>query len=227
MYSGAIRWFTLGLILSIKLTGFGSLAAASSRKEAVVVVYVHDYAEVPKPTLIDAEKIASGIFEKAGVSAVFDNAPADQPPTQEASLGEYRQARELSEFHLYLYSRTRSEEFQVPRTALGLAPGAGPDRQTVYVFYDRVQHVFERQLRPTNDAIYANRAQILGHAMAHELGHVILNISVHAPQGIMRGEWSEKDLRDAGQGYLLFTPGQAEVLRAEARRRSGRTVQGD
>jgi len=227
MSSGSIRWLTLELMLSLKLMGLGSLAAASPRDEAVVVVHVHDYAEVPKATLLDAERTASRIFEKAGVLAVFDNVPGEQTRTREASAGEYQQPRELPQFHLNLYSRTKSEEFKVPRTALGLAPGAGPDRQTVYVFYDRVQHVFERQLRPTNDVIYANRAQILGHAMAHELGHVILNISVHAPQGIMRGEWNEKDLRDAGEGYLLFTPGQAEVLRAEARRRSGRTVQGD
>jgi hypothetical protein len=36
----------------------------------------------------------------------------------------------------------------------------------------------------------------------------------------MRGDWNLKDLQDAVYGYLLFTPQQAEVMRAEVDRRT-------
>jgi len=35
------------------------------------------------------------------------------------------------------------------------------------------------------------------------------------------GEWSHDALRDAGECRLLFTPGQAELIRAEVLARSG------
>jgi len=62
--------------------------------------------------------------------------------------------------------------------------------------------------------------QILGHAIAHEVGHLLLNRQVHSPHGIMRGEWGFADFRDMTEGMFLFTPQQTEFLRADARRRN-------
>ena len=67
-----------------------------------------------------------------------------------------------------------------------------------------------------------SKAQILGHAIAHELGHLLLNQQVHSPHGIMRGEWSFVDFREMTSGMLLFTPEQAEYLRADVRSRNTR-----
>jgi hypothetical protein len=102
-----------------------------------------------------------------------------------------------------------------PDNAIGLAPGSGPDRQSVYVFYDRVEALARERIAET----HADAAQILGHAIAHEIGHLLLNVQTHSAAGIMRGVWNFWDLQNVSYGYLLFTPKQAEVMRVEVRRR--------
>lgn len=56
--------------------------------------------------------------------------------------------------------------------------------------------------------------------MAHELGHLLLQSEAHSVIGIMRARWPEKALRDDDRGYLRFTPGEAESMRSEVRRRT-------
>ena len=60
---------------------------------------------------------------------------------------------------------------------------------------------------------------MMGCAIAHEVGHLLLGPSSHSAGGIMRGEWGPKELRLTLMGGLLFTSQQAKVIRAEARRR--------
>ena len=64
-------------------------------------------------------------------------------------------------------------------------------------------------------------ADLLGLAMAHELGHLLLRSAAHSVSGIMRARWTEKALRDDDRGYLRFTPGEAQSMRREVKRRMG------
>jgi hypothetical protein len=66
-----------------------------------------------------------------------------------------------------------------------------------------------------------NFADLLGLAMAHELGHLLLRSGTHSVTGIMRARWTEKRLRDDDRGYLRFTPGEAESMKSKLRRRMG------
>lgn len=66
-----------------------------------------------------------------------------------------------------------------------------------------------------------NSADLLGLAMAHELGHLLLRSAAHSVAGIMRARLTEKGLRDDDRGYLRFTADEAESMRTEVRRRMG------
>jgi len=63
-------------------------------------------------------------------------------------------------------------------------------------------------------------SDLLGLAMAHELGHLLLRSAKHSAAGIMRARWTERGLRDDERGYLRFTPGETELMRKEVSRRS-------
>jgi hypothetical protein len=121
---------------------------------------------------------------------------------------------------------TMSDRMNIPPGVTGLAPGAGPDRLLAYVFYDRVVGIAQREAQRQaaqaqgTAARRASRAQILGVVIAHEIGHILLNLAVHTETGIMRGEWDLHGLRDIAEGYVSFTTQQAKVIQAEVARRT-------
>jgi len=188
------------LILGFVLTG------SAAETSPVLTIQVSNQAGVDPMTLVQAEKTAAGIFEKTGVESRW---------IEPAAGGSFP----LSHIQLKILPSLMSirlglpDEF--PDSAMGLAPGSGPDRQSVYVFYNRVEALAMRHVADT----HADMAQILGHAIAHEIGHLLLNIQTHSAAGIMRGDWNLWDLRNASYGYLLFIPRQAKAIREEVGRR--------
>jgi hypothetical protein len=60
---------------------------------------------------------------------------------------------------------------------------------------------------------------LVGRAIAHEIGHLLLGTSAHADAGVMRATWSPDTIRHSTARDWRFTAGEAEMLRAAARRR--------
>jgi hypothetical protein len=58
----------------------------------------------------------------------------------------------------------------------------------------------------------ANIGQVLGHAIAHEVGYLLLPYPL-PPTGLMRATWLSKDFQDLARGWFLFTSEQAELMR--------------
>ena len=65
---------------------------------------------------------------------------------------------------------------------------------------------------------------LLGLAIAHEIGHLLLGTAAHARAGVMRAVWSPEALRRGTGGDWRFTPQDAEALREAARRRSAQPL---
>jgi hypothetical protein len=218
-----LRWtLSIGLVLAGGFTGLGHVAAAASLEtNPAITIHVYDYAGVPTTTMAEAEEVAAEIFRKAGVqiqwadtSLAAENDPASSPDNSGLTL---------ADLQLNIYPRVMSERGGAPNAAMGLAPGDGPDRKMLYIFDSNVKAHFWRLVRAQGSA-QLNRpvsmAEILGHAIAHEVGHLLLNEQVHSAHGIMRGEWGFADFRDMTEGVFLFTPEQTEFLRADVRRRN-------
>jgi hypothetical protein len=86
-------------------------------------------------------------------------------------------------------------------------PGArfGPH---VNIFYNRIERVIA-----SGDV---DLGTMLGHVMAHEIGHVLLGSTEHAPDGIMKESWGRADYQKAAKGYMVFTSLQGKVIRERA-----------
>jgi len=85
--------------------------------------------------------------------------------------------------------------------------------------------VYFRTLESSQAATMVTPGELLGHVVAHELGHLLLGLNSHSPGGLMLGSWRAPELRQAAHGNLLFTNEQAERIRsryltASARRRT-------
>ena len=95
-------------------------------------------------------------------------------------------------------------------SALGEALPCPPDEAVCFanVFYNRVEQRTEVER--------ISLEQVLGHAMAHELGHLLLGSNSHSSTGIMSGKWRAEELKRAAKGDLLFTPQQARIIHDHA-----------
>ena len=60
----------------------------------------------------------------------------------------------------------------------------------------------------------ANVSNMLGHVIAHELGHLLLGSNSHATSGIMRSRWQAAELQSLAHGALFFTPDQVKLMQA-------------
>jgi len=65
----------------------------------------------------------------------------------------------------------------------------------------------------------AEEYQVLGVAMAHEIGHLFLGPNSHSPVGIMRAGWKDKDLLEVSQARFTFTTDQSQRIQREVRYR--------
>ena len=61
---------------------------------------------------------------------------------------------------------------------------------------------------------------LLGRAVAHEIGHLLLGSKVHTHVGVMRPVWSIHTVRRERNGDWLFTPAHASALREAIRSRT-------
>jgi hypothetical protein len=94
--------------------------------------------------------------------------------------------------------------------AMGIAmPHLGSGNHAA-VFLSRV-----RQTAARNAGII-DLSDLLGYAMAHEIGHVLLHSTTHSGEGLMRADLRPTDLKKAGQRQLGFTLEQAQEIRSNA-----------
>jgi hypothetical protein len=72
---------------------------------------------------------------------------------------------------------------------------------------------FKNHVERNARANHADPAAVLGHAMAHELGHLLLPYGSHARAGLMRGRWLTGDFKALAVGRLLFSPAEGALMR--------------
>jgi hypothetical protein len=65
---------------------------------------------------------------------------------------------------------------------------------------------------------------LLGRALAHEVGHLLLGTPAHASAGLMRSSWSQAALRRGNASDWKFTVQDAEALRNSVRNRSAQRM---
>src|SRR5262249_37331804 len=54
---------------------------------------------------------------------------------------------------------------------------------------------------------------LLGNAIAHELGHLLMATNSHGPVGLMRAFWSQDEIRTNRTPDWTFAPGDANAIR--------------
>jgi len=177
----------------VAILGNGTTASASPEtvhKPQMVVAVLND-AAASRDVLAAAQARLIGVFEAIGVSVVWVD----------------MYAGDRSVFVVRIVNEEGAESLQVAPGSIGVALGA-EDRHgwLGYVFYERIAHLAERN----GVAVSA----VLGAAIAHELGHLLLPHGCHSPRGLMRPDWNRADLLTADGRGLRFTVEQGALIRA-------------
>jgi hypothetical protein len=181
-------------LLTLGATILASLAAGQTGwadENPILIVRVRDQAQLPDRTLREALMIAGGVYRRAGVTVEWRLQPGDA--VDEGGLA------------IAIVGAVAEPRFRASDDSMGVARGEDGARAIVaYVFYDRVREFGQRSR--------VDAWIVLGCAIAHELGHLLLPVNSHAPDGIMRANWDPKMLSRAG-GFLSFAPDQGRLLR--------------
>ncbi len=183
-----------------------------------ITIHVHDYARVGRYVLDRAEREATRVLLEAGVQLTWVDCP--RAPQDHVEFSACRQPlRPYDKIDVSILSRAMSARAALPATTLALTPmsSEGERASMTSVF---LSHVDEQA-----STVGVGLPILLGHVLAHELGHLLLRTSHHASSGLMRPTWTAKDLRRAAHGQLLFTQEQAASLRAELRARARLSAQ--
>ena len=176
---------------------------ASATKAVLTEVHisVYDDANVPTELLAAAEAQVHRIFQQAGVETLWGNCSEGTENTQPAGC------HVVGSTYLVLKILPRAMGMQV-RDRTDVLGTATLDEKGVgyygYAFYDRIQQMAEaRRLAST----------LLGHVLAHEIGHVLLRSNSHSVSGIMSGRWAGGELRRISEGAMFFMPQESKVMR--------------
>ncbi len=193
---GKLRW--LGCLFTASLMAAATEGVEGKENRLSVDVRVFNYAQVPNEILAQAESGAAGICRVAGVEIAWINCNLPE---------DARCARPLDPTHLGVRI--------LPN--IGAAPGA--TSRTMGFAVGNLASVSLRRVREDAAEFGVQLDAVLGPALAHEIGHLLLEAERHSPTGIMRAHWQREDYERAPRGAFKFTPKQAQAIQAEVRNR--------
>lgn len=175
-----------------------------------LTVRLYDYADLRPAALERTRRTASRALATAGIEVRWEQcSTSDKDTYQDASCAQRAGAHVIQlRIHPREMSRKltrRSIEFgySVPlEDGFGIIAG---------VYVDRTSEMAR--------SLGLDLHVVLGHTIAHEVGHLLLGTNSHANRGIMRPTWSDREVRFAITGLLGFTEAQARRIQTQVARR--------
>ncbi len=195
-----ISGLTVGLMLAATAFGTPKRQPVTDRQ---ITIRIRDYAQSNPLVRQHAEEAAGNILQEAGVAARWIDCPIDS-----SSTGDSSSTWSPLDFVVNLLPYSMSERLHQGGGVLGFAlEASGKDFGFIaWVFYDVAK---DRAAEHQQDL-----GELLGDAIAHELGHLLLGTNSHSGWGLMSAFWSGNQLRRASQGGLAFSDREAERIQA-------------
>jgi len=172
-------------------------------------VVIYDYVHLDQSVLLRAEKVAGHIYGEIGIETDWLNCFVARGCDAEGELPQFRVAihAQISDVVKDVSQTKQLSE----HWSLGFAiPCATTDSACLfYIFYSPM-----RSLAAQQDT---SASCILGHVLAHEIGHALLGPHAHSRSGVMQGKLPIANLKR----LLSFTTEQSKLIRTNLLARSG------
>ena len=191
-----------------------ALAAGAEMQDSGpgIAIHVYNYASVPQHVLDQAKREAGRIYRRAGLQTEWLDCPLS--PGEASRYPECRLPPGALRFVLRVISREMAGRIGLPETSFGRSwfPEEGGFGVLAAVCAHRT-----RELAGGNRHL---QAVLLGHLMAHEIGHLLLGTGSHSATGLMCAAWYPKQVKRIEQRTLLFNSKQARRIREQVARRT-------
>ena len=165
-----------------------------------VMVGIFNDAATPLPVVEFAEQEASRIFTAAGLQITWVDCAARRESVASANCLASQGPTHLNLRILAYGKKMKGDSFGVAFLA---ADGTGA---YIDVFYDAIEKLHHES--------GTTPGRLLGHVMAHEIGHLLLGSHAHSNSGIMCPFWSQRELRSLEMGTMWFTRDQARTMKS-------------
>jgi len=195
------------LLLTAILLAVANRAHAGDNSHPEVLVHVLDAfpAIGPPQILLQGEETATKILDSAGVRLRWDNVQSSSRKKSQANgCGTDGPVQTIVIRFAPSLPRDHNPH------ALAEAHPYAQDDAGVTVFYDRVLPIFSWYPR--------SEGRILGHVLAHEVGHMLLGVVSHSETGLMKSEWFNEDYRWMVLRNINFSPGDVRSIQSNLAR---------
>ena len=192
------------LLAAMLAAGVPSIGAEPASRPTVTV-RTYNYAQIPDDSLDVARTSADAIFDRAGIAVRWLDC---RVPQNAAGASCIEPLEEGSNLMLRLLDRGGGKTATHARTvALGESMLDREQRTGVLM---TLELPFVRAIATQADA---DMPLLLGRAIAHEIGHLLLGTGDHPREGLMRARWSQEELRGFRPSNWLFSPAEADQMR--------------
>jgi hypothetical protein len=171
-------------------------------------VRVYDTEMMPAADQAAALRAAAGVLAAAGIDVTW---VACADPAAVSSCGMPLRGAELSVRFVRLPAAVSAHgQLQL---GYSLVDTQAREGRLATIFVDRVQWLAAETR--------ADNGTLLGFAVAHEIGHLLLGTNTHATNGLMRAIWSRTEIERADARDWLFSTIDASRMRASLAQRYG------
>ena len=184
----------VGMAGVILWAGCATTACAAEATDPQLVVRLLGMPRYVGPDVLLGRHIATGILASSGVRLRWARETSAEPERLSVECGTVP-AIDVR----IVYSTPADPDRRALAEALPLARSG----VRITVFYDRVESAAGKDLT----------GFVLGHVLAHELGHILLQSAAHAESGLMKAEWTLVDHGRMRKRPIGFSAEEAAAIR--------------
>ena len=179
---------------------------------------IYTYAIVQPGILKRAQRETNRIFQRFAIETAWLHCPTS--PQQLSANRACAGRSGPNHLVLKLLPESMSKRYGFQRGIFGFALPTAKARPgvTISLFFARVLDL--AYYGGVGTSFEDAQALILGHMMAHEVGHLLLGPGSHSAKGIMAFPWDKKILTSMERGRLQFTAQEQAMILKEMKRRS-------
>lgn len=181
------------------------LSGGKVSAEPEIIFGVRNYAHLSAATLRRVETVATRVFVDVGIRSQWDAPVVDEP----LECMSWVKHPGIPVIYVNILPPEMASRLNLPGDCLGYSPltRSGGSPYVAGVLYERAQKAARGGPATVED--------LLGYAIAHEVGHLLLHSTSHSRMGIMQARWGPEDLERISQGRLYFRTQESAGMRAE------------